>query len=166
MYNDFYPTTGFGSASSVSNSTTWLIIAGVIAVVGGLVAYFMFVAKPKDDSYDTFLNKLHDYLNFKKFFVEDLLKVLYTITAIFITLGSFSLIGTNVAGFFGVLIFGNLGARIAFELILMLITLVSNTSKINDKLDLITKKDEPTKEVKPKKKPVKKDKPKDEEENA
>ena len=56
------------------------------------------------------------------------------ILAIYITLASFGFIGTSALAFFGMLILGNLGLRIVYELIMLTITLVDNTSEINKKL--------------------------------
>ena len=139
MYNDFYTTGPIVTASHVDN--TWLIVSAVIAIIGGIFGYILFVANKKDE-YKGFLGWLHDFLNFKTYFVEMVLKVLYIITAIYITLGSFSFIGQSVATFFLVLIFGNIIARIGYELILMMITLVNNTTDINKKLS--GKKEEKT----------------------
>lgn len=134
---------------------TWLIISGVIAFLGGIIVYLLFISKNNKGKYKGFLAWLHDFLNFKTFFVETLLKILYAMCAIFVTLGSFSFIRTSIGAFFGILIFGNLAVRIIFELILMMITIASNVSEINNKLDI--KKDKPikkaiNKEDKPKKK--------------
>ena len=147
MYNDFY---GASSGINTGVDSTWIIISMVLAIVGGIVAYALFVSKKNDGEYTGLLADLHDFLNFKKYFIEVILKVMYLITAIFITLGSFSLIGSSVAGFFLTLIVGNVVARISYELILMMLTIVNNTSEINKKLTGNTKKEEP----KPKKKPV------------
>lgn len=137
MYNDYYYPTQ--SVATRSGDTTWLIVSVVLAIVGGICAYFFFVAKPNKGEYTGFVAWLHEFLNFKTYFVEAILKVLYLITALLITLGSFSIIGTSVAGFFLTLILGNVIARISYEFILMFLTIVSNTSEINKKLTDLTK---------------------------
>lgn len=137
MYNDFYDTTTIQATSIDSN---WLIISAILAIVGGIAAYVTFVSQKKDKKITGFVAWLHDFLNFKKFFVDVILKVMYLVTAIYITLGSFSFISSSVASFFLVLIVGNIVARLSYEMLLMLITLVNNTSEINEKLG-DTKKD-------------------------
>lgn len=139
MYSDFYTTTPPVTTTSVDS--TWMIISAVLAIVGGIVAYILFVSKKNNGEYTGFVAWLHDFLNFKKYVVEIILKVLYLICAIFITLSSFSLIGTSVAGFFLYLILGNILARVSYELILMLITIVNNTTEINKKLSSKEKKE-------------------------
>ena len=113
---------------------TWLIVSAVLAIVGGIAGYFLFTAKKNNGEYTGFMAWLHEFLNFKKYFINIILKVMYMITAIFITLSSFSVIGTSVASFFLYLILGNVIARICYEFLLMLITIVDNTSEINAKL--------------------------------
>ena len=131
VYNDFY-NTNLISASGAD--VTWTIVSVVLAIVGGLAVYAIFVAKKNDGIYDGFLGWLHNFLNFKTFFIETILKAMYIISAIFITLSSFSFIRVSIASFFAVLVFGNLFARIGYEMVLMLITLVNNTTEINNKL--------------------------------
>ena len=139
MYNDFYDTTTIQGASIDSN---WLIISAILAIVGGITAYVMFVSQKKEKKISGFVDWLHDFLNFKNFFIEIILKVLYLITAIYITLGSFSFIRTSVASFFLMLIIGNIIARVSYEMLLMLITIVKNTTEINEKLNYIKKDEE------------------------
>ena len=131
MFDDFY---GSNIATSYGTDTTWTIVSVVLAIVGGLTAYAIFASKENSGEYSGFVAWLHDFLNFKTFFIETILKVLYIICAIFITLNSFSFIRISIADFFMSLIFGNIIARIGFELILMQITLVNNTVEINKKL--------------------------------
>ena len=78
---------------------------------------------------------------------------MYLITAIFITLASFSFISTSIASFFMMLIIGNICARVSYEILLMVITIVDNVTEINRKM---TKSTENTKVApKPKKKNTK-----------
>lgn len=133
MYNDFYDTNLITGGPAVKVDSTWLVVSAVLAIVGGIVAYFLFVSKKKGE-FTGFLAWLHDFLNFKVFFIEAFLKTLYVICTIYITLGSFSLIGSSVASFFMMLIFGNVIIRVGYEFILMLLTLVRNTTEINAKM--------------------------------
>ena len=122
------------TASSTSSIGTWMIIAIVVAIIGGILAYFLFVAKPKSKDYTGFVAWLHDFLNCKKLFISAFLKIAYMIGAIYITLASFGFIGTSALAFFGMLIFGNLLLRICYELMMLTITLIDNTTEINKKL--------------------------------
>ena len=114
--------------------TTWMIISLVLAIVGGIVGYIMFVSKKNNGEYTGFVAWLHEFLNFKKFLVEIILKVTYAIFAIYITLSSFSYISFSIAYFFLYLVFGNIILRLIYELIMFIVTLVNNTTEINQKL--------------------------------
>lgn len=138
MYNDFYHTT-ITTTSGVDG--TWVIISAVLAIVGGICGYALFVANKNNKKYTGFLEWLHNFLNFKKLLIEIILKVMYLMTAIFITLSSFSLIGSSIAGFFLYLILGNVIARVSYEMILMIITIVNNTTEINKKLPSLKEDD-------------------------
>ncbi len=64
------------------------------------------------------------------------------VTTIFITLSSFSFIRISIATFFLWLILGNILVRIAYEFVLMFLTLVGNTSDINKKMGPLKKETE------------------------
>ena len=113
---------------------TWMIISLVLAIVGGIVGYIMFVSKKNKGEYTGFVAWLHDFLNFKKYLIELILKVTYAIFAIYITLSSFSFISVSIAYFFLYLVFGNVLLRLFYELIMFMITIVNNTTEINKKL--------------------------------
>lgn len=119
---------GFGTGSTV-----WTLVSLILALIGCFVIYFLFVVK-KDNPKQSFLLWLKDFLSFKKMLIETILKIAYLFFAIFITLGSFALIGTSFLSFLLMLVFGNLLARIMFEGILMMIMIWKNTAEINKKL--------------------------------
>lgn len=127
-YDDYY------MYSSANDAGIWLIISAVLAVVGGIVLYFTFLKKSNDGKFSGFLGWMYDFLTFKKMLIENLLKVLYLIVAIFITLGSFAIIGQSFLGFLVTLVGGNLVARIVYEFLLVALVICRNTTDINDKL--------------------------------
>ena len=73
-------------------------------------------------------------MNFKLTIIEPIFRVLYLIVAIAITLCSFSYITTNFFEFVGTLVFGNIVARLLFELLLLSLRLFNDVSEINRKL--------------------------------
>ena len=119
--------------SSSEGTAIWVLVSLILAVIGGLVAYFVFI-KPDKKTENKWLAWFKDYFNFHKMMIEDLLKTIYIIIAIFITLSSFSFIGSNFLGFLISLIVGNIIARICFESALMLVMIWKNTNEINKKL--------------------------------
>ena len=116
-----------------TNAGVWLIVSFVLAIVGGICFYFLYL-KNDTKTDNKFLNWLKDFFNFKKMLIEDLLKVVYVISTIFITLFSFALIGSNFLGFLVMLILGNVVLRLSFEGILLAIMIWKNTTEINKKI--------------------------------
>ena len=132
---------GYSSVESSMNQTValatgigiWVIISLVIAIVGGIVVYYVFF-KPDKNMPNKFLEWIKDFFNFHKMLVEDMLKVIYIVLAVFITLASFALIPLNFISFLLVLILGNLILRIMFEFSLINIMIWKNTNDINKRL--------------------------------
>lgn len=129
-YNYGYDTLGTSrAAESLVGSAIWLIIALVLSLVGCFVVYFLFVKK-NDKLNNKFLAWLRDFLRFDKMLIETILKITYIFVALFITLGSFALIGTSFLAFLGVLIFGNVFARVIYEAALVRLMIWKNTTEI------------------------------------
>ena len=126
MYNSYVYSSGMNGV------LIWTIISVVVAVIGGITLYFVFLKN--DKKYDGFTAKLKEFLNFKTLLLEEILKISYLILALFITLYSFGLIGTSVVLFLLTLVVGNLVLRITYELSILLIKICQNTSEINNKL--------------------------------
>lgn len=122
------------SLSGVAAAGVWMIISVVLAIIGGIVLYFVVFTKQNENKFTGFMKWLYDFFTFKKMMLETLLRILYMIIAIYITLSSFALISTSFVGFFLKLAFGNLIARICFEFSLLLLNICRNTTEINDKL--------------------------------
>lgn len=134
------------SLSGVAAAGIWMIISVVLAIVGGIVLYFVVFTKQNENKFTGFMKWVYEFFTFKKMMLETLLRILYMIIAIYITLSSFALISTSFVGFLLQLTFGNLIARICFEFSLLLLNICRNTTEINDKLS------KPKKEVKEEKK--------------
>ena len=132
-------------ASTIASSAIWTIISAILAVIGGIVLYFTFLSKKNEGKFTGFLGWMYDFLTFKKMMIENLLKILYLIAALFITLGSFGLISTSFLAFLMMLIFGNVAARVVYELLLVTLVICRNTTDINKKL---SKSEETKKEQK------------------
>ena len=124
----------YGSSGISAGNSVWVIIAAVLAVVGGIVVYFTFLSKKNEGKYTGFLGWLYDFLTFKKMVIENILKILYLIVAAFITLSSFALISSSFLAFLLYLLLGNLLVRIIYELFLVVLVICSNTTEINKKM--------------------------------
>lgn len=110
------------------------VILFLIALVGGVCAYLMFV-KSDEEPKDPRLLKLKEFLSFKKMIIEGLLKATYIVFALFITLYSLQImVGTSFITGLMLLILLNIMLRIGYEASLIVLLIWRNTSDINKKL--------------------------------
>ncbi len=123
-----------GAASSDAFAGIWLIVSIVVAIIGGITLFFTFLKKSNDGKFKGFAGWLYDFLTFKKMLIENLLRIMYLICTIFITLFSFAIISENFLAFLIVLVVGNLLFRIIYEFSLILLVICRNTTDINSKL--------------------------------
>ena len=128
---------GMGSSmSGLESAGIWVIIAFILAIVGGILTYFLFV-KSKAEPKGKFAKWLKDFLSFKIMWIEPILKVLYYIGTIFVILFSFTFLaagGPGILAFFMCLILGPVGVRLAYEMTMMFIMIWRNTRDIADKV--------------------------------
>lgn len=124
-----YGTTVTSMDSMVGNAV-WLIISLILAIVGGLLIYFLFLNKKNEGKFNGFLGWLYDFLSFKKMFLEALLKITYLIVALYVTLASFSLIAVHFVAFLSTLVLGNVLVRVGYEFALLLLVICRNTTEM------------------------------------
>ncbi len=141
MYNSY--NYGLDSSLYSTNSTTvtissgaevWVIIASILALVGGILTYFLFV-KGKTEPKNKFLKWLKDFLAFKTMWLEPILKCFYYIATIFVILFSFAFLGqggSGVLSFFVTLILGPIVVRLIYETAMMFIMIWRNTENISE----------------------------------
>ena len=108
------------------------ILALLLVLAGGIVLYVLFVRKP--NHYRGAAAKLHDFLNFRVSYAERLLRVLYCITAVGLTVSSVILLFSNFFLALALFVFGNALARIGFEFALLLFHILHSLRDINRKL--------------------------------
>ena len=117
------------------------VILFLIALVGGICAYLMFV-KSDEEPKDPRLLKLKEFLSFKKMIIEGLLKVTYIIFALFVTLYSFQImVGTSFITGLMMLILLNIMLRIGYEASLIVLLIWRNTSDISKTLGKVEPKE-------------------------
>ena len=143
LLNDLDTGSSYGSSSSVASLTgtaagagIWLIIAAILAVIGGILVYFLFV-RSKNEPKGKFSKWLKDFLAFKVMWIEPILKVVYYIATIFVILYSFTYFGMfNIMGGMALLmwlltiILGPIIVRILYEMTMMFIMIWHNTRDI------------------------------------
>ena len=131
--SDYMGITSTPSFGGGLGSFVWTIVAFIISVIGCFVVYFLFVKKDLK-SKNKYLVWLKDFLSFDKILIETILKIVYIFTALFITLGSFALIGSSFLSFLIMLIGGNIVARVVYEGLLINVMLWKNTTEIKNSL--------------------------------
>ena len=134
MYSSYYSKNLLSSSNSAASASVWIIVSIILAIIGGILIYFLFLSKKNEGKFNGFVGWLYDFLSFKKMFMEALLKITYLIVALYITLSSFALIGSSFIGFLAMLIIGNVVARLVYEFSLLLLVICRNTTEINKKL--------------------------------
>lgn len=125
------------SYSTVQTVTVLSIIFLIAALAGGVVLYFLVFGKKQDGKYQGFMKWLYDFVHFRVLTVEAIVKILYLISAIAVTLSSFLYFAGGLIGLLLCplqIVLGNIVVRVAYEFAVMLILLVRNTNEINAKL--------------------------------
>ena len=132
MYTTYGNLGSYGLASS-SDAGVWTIVAFILAIIGAILAYFLFV-KPEKKYPQKFVNWLRSFLNFNEMLIEPILKATYIFFAIFITLTSFNYISQSFLAFLLTLILGNLVIRVIYEWLMVMLGIWKNTKEINNKM--------------------------------
>ena len=128
LYTTSYPTTDI-LGSTATEVGIWGIIAAILAIVGGILVYYLFVKSDKEPK-NKFLAWLKDFLAFRKMWIEALLKILYYMGTIFIMLMSFSIISTSFIAFLLTFIGGPIIMRLVYEGLMIIIMIWRNTADI------------------------------------
>ena len=85
MYNSYgVSSTILDSSPKFVASGIWTIVSVILAIIGGIVLYFTFLSKKNEGKFTGFLGWLYDFLTFKKMMIENVLKILYIIVALFV----------------------------------------------------------------------------------
>ena len=132
LLNDLSSSSNGSYANTVEGIGVWGIIALILAIVGAILVYFLFV-KTKAEPKGKFLKWLKKFLSFKIMWIEAILKVTYYFATIFVVLMSFSYLsfgGYGVLLFFLTLILGPIIVRLIYEAGIMFIMIWRNTKDI------------------------------------
>ena len=118
--------------SAAAGASIWGIIALVLAIVGGILVYFLFV-NAKTEPKGKFAKWLKDFLSFKIMWIEPILKVVYYVATIFTVLYPFTFLALGGYGFLMFLmclVLGPIIIRIVYEATMMFIMIWRNTRDI------------------------------------
>ncbi len=129
------------SAGAMQGIVIWSIVATVLAILGAIFIYFMFI-KSKSD-FKGSLKTLHDYLSGDIIHIESLAKMFYYTGLIYVILTSInslieigitgSNVGMCIVSFFFQLLLGPIVVRFIFEIVMMFIRIWKNTDKMTKK---------------------------------
>ena len=124
------------ASSAMAGFGIWTIVALILAIIGGVLIYFLFV-KAKTTPKGKFAKWLKDFLSFKIMWIEPILKVIYYITTIYVVLFSFNYLGmmgvlggTAFLMFLLTLVLGPILVRVVYEFTMILIMIWRNTRDI------------------------------------
>lgn len=120
------------NTAALAGSAIWGIIASVLAVIGGILVYFLFIKKD-NKGLSKKLVTLKELLDFRIMIIEPILKVLYLIGTIYVILVSFSFISVSFLLFLVILILGPIVIRLVYEGFLIMIMIWKNTKEIAQK---------------------------------
>lgn len=112
------------------------VLGLVIGVIGAFVLFFWFMSKKNENHFTGRLKQAYDFLHFRFYIIEGLLKFCYVLMACVCTTMGIFLIVSIVAIGPGVILLtaGNLIVRIVYEFLLMLILACRHLGEINGKL--------------------------------
>lgn len=108
------------------------VLGLVFGVIGAFVVFFVFMAKRNEERYTGRLAKLYDFLNFRFYIIESVLKFSYVLAACLCTaIGLFmALTVVELTRGLVLLVGGNLAARIVFEFVMMLVKACRNLGEL------------------------------------
>jgi len=135
-YDPVADTTTTSTTTLQMNNVTALIIL-IVSLAAAILTFFLFV-KMKNKPEGSFLARLHEFLNFRSIIIDGLIKFFYIFSAVSLSITSIWMMfqGFSYAPLYGllVLVFGNLMVRVAYEFVMMLVGIWTNTTDIRRKV--------------------------------
>ncbi|MBP1587952.1 MAG: hypothetical protein ILO53_06090 [Clostridia bacterium] len=130
-------------------TTALAIFFSLTAAAVAVLFLLLIMPEKKRKRQNKFFGFISDFLNFKKSYIEKLLKAFYIFTTVFsILMGLVEIWFDFVGGFFAILI-APFALRVVYELVMLLVKHVRNTQDIRDKLCGADKVEEPAEPVEP-----------------
>ena len=137
-YYGYYET----PATRLMNGGIFLIGAAILAVIVGVVLFVTFMSKKHEGKHQGVLEKVYNFLNFNRFYAENIVRLLYVIAVCVLVLVGIALmllgLDAHASAIFwmgaGLLVLGNLAARVCCELVMMFIILCRKTVSIDRRL--------------------------------
>jgi len=123
-----------------TTSTIILLISGII----GVLLFVMFLVKKNHGQYTGLTAKIHGFLNFRIILAESMFKILYVISATYVTVSAivslfspvfYASVGDILLNFLYQIVVYNVVLRLVYELLIFGFVICKNTTEINMKLN-------------------------------
>ncbi len=119
---------GYGSYHTIN---TISIVLAVIGLVLGIVLLFVFLPAKNRGRYSGGAKWLYDFLNFNRYWLSSIIKVLYIAATVVCVVGGFiALFISPLTGL--IMLVSVVGIRLVYELIMILLSIRENTAQLND----------------------------------
>lgn len=129
-YENYYPTYQTTNSLSVNS---FFIIAIAFSLVITILVYVLFMDKKNENKLDKSTKKIFDFFHFKKLYLEEILKICYLFSTIFLNIIAISYILKEFTIFVILFLVGNISLRIFYELIIMFIHLHDDVRELKNK---------------------------------
>ena len=132
---------GFGTPvmNYVDQPLVYLVVVIVAAIVG-VVLFFTFLNEKNEGKFSGIKEKTYNYMNFNRFYAEKIVKFIYVLVAVVLTLLGITqiIMGSFISGIVTVIL-GNIITRIGAEMVLLFIMLCKKSVSIDKRLSDIEK---------------------------
>lgn len=122
-----------------SNVATAMAIGVIAAIILACVVFFTFMKPSNEGKFTGVKEWFYNFLNFNKFYLEDVIKFLYVLCAAVITVIGVVMLFVNFLTALILIFVGNVCLRISYELLMMFIILCKKSASIDKKLTKIEK---------------------------
>lgn len=130
----YYPYSYYYGIGAACVAITVAIIVGIVV---GCVLYFVFVRGDRNEKLTGNKAKFYNFLNFNKFYSEEIFKFLYIVGAAIITFVGIVMLFVNFVSGVVLLVVGNIALRVSYELLMMFIILCRRTASVDRRLERI-----------------------------
>ncbi len=144
MYYDFFGNNSFWGAqdyyAGLQRAFFWIVGLVIAAIALGIILNASFLKRSNEGKFKGFWGKVYDIFSMNRFYTEDIVKFLGVITFLIITfIGLYMIFTGSIAGGVLLIIFGNIAARLGYELIIMFAILTRKTVSMDRRLKGIEK---------------------------
>ncbi len=122
---------GYDYFSSFQTMNTITIVLAIIGLILGIVLLFVFLPAKNRGRYTGGAKWLYDFLNFNRYWLSSIIKVLYIAATVVCVVGGFiALFISPLTGL--IMLVSVVGIRLVYELIMILLSIRENTAQLND----------------------------------